>query len=58
MLSPTRSTEAREERDATADQIAVFESFLSAVPARYYIPTTDIFETDDALTVVMEIPRR
>ena len=26
------------------------------VPARYYIPTTDIFETDDALTVVMEIP--
>ena len=26
------------------------------VPARYYIPTTDIFETDGALTVVMEIP--
>src|SRR5437588_11471557 len=26
------------------------------VPARYYIPTTDIFETEDALTVVMEIP--
>jgi len=26
------------------------------VPARYYVPTTDIFETDDALTVVMEIP--
>jgi len=26
------------------------------VPARYYIPTTDIFETDDALTVVMELP--
>jgi HSP20 family protein len=26
------------------------------VPARYYIPATDIFETDDALTVVMEIP--
>jgi hypothetical protein len=26
MLSPTRSTEAREERDATADRIAVFES--------------------------------
>ena len=24
------------------------------VPARYYIPTTDIFETEDALTVVME----
>jgi len=26
------------------------------VPARYYVPTTDIFETDEALTVVMEIP--
>jgi HSP20 family protein len=26
------------------------------VPARYFLPTTDIYETDDALTVVMEIP--
>ncbi|WIM09326.1 Hsp20/alpha crystallin family protein [Enhydrobacter sp.] len=26
------------------------------VPARYYVPTTDIYETDDALTVVMEVP--
>lgn len=26
------------------------------VPARYYVPTTDIFETDDELTVVMEVP--
>jgi len=26
------------------------------VPARYYVPSTDIFETDDALTVVMELP--
>ena len=26
------------------------------VPARYYIQNTDIHETDDALTVVMEIP--
>lgn len=26
------------------------------VPARYYVPTTDIYETDDALTVVMEMP--
>ena len=26
------------------------------VPARYYIPITDIFETEDALTVVMEMP--
>jgi HSP20 family molecular chaperone IbpA len=26
------------------------------VPARYYVPTADIFETEDALTVVMELP--
>jgi len=26
------------------------------VPARYYVPSTDIFETEDALTVVMELP--
>jgi HSP20 family molecular chaperone IbpA len=26
------------------------------VPARYFLPTTDIHETDDALTVVMELP--
>jgi HSP20 family protein len=26
------------------------------IPVRYFVPTTDIFETDDALTVVMEVP--
>jgi HSP20 family protein len=26
------------------------------VPSRYYRPNTDIYETDDTLTVVMEIP--
>ncbi|MBN9489516.1 MAG: Hsp20/alpha crystallin family protein [Alphaproteobacteria bacterium] len=26
------------------------------VPARYYVPVTDIYEADDALTVVMEVP--
>jgi HSP20 family protein len=26
------------------------------VPTRYYVPTTDIFETEDALVVLMEIP--
>ena len=25
-------------------------------PVRYYVPTTDIFETEDALTVVMDLP--
>ena len=26
------------------------------VPARYFVPNTDIYETEDALIVVMEIP--
>jgi HSP20 family molecular chaperone IbpA len=26
------------------------------VPARYYVPNTDIYEGEDALTVLMEIP--
>ena len=26
------------------------------VPTRYYVPSTDIYETDDALQVVMEVP--
>jgi HSP20 family molecular chaperone IbpA len=26
------------------------------VPARYFVPNTDIYETEDALTVVMEVP--
>jgi len=28
----------------------------NTVPARYYVPSTDIYETHDALTVVMEMP--
>ncbi len=26
------------------------------IPARFYTPPTDIFETDDALKIVMEVP--
>ncbi len=26
------------------------------MPVRYFVPATDIFETEDALTVVMEVP--
>jgi HSP20 family protein len=26
------------------------------IPGRYFVPTADIFETDDALTVIMEMP--
>jgi HSP20 family molecular chaperone IbpA len=26
------------------------------IPGRYYVPAADIFETDEALTVIMEMP--
>ena len=28
----------------------------TTVPSRYYVPNTDIYETEEALTLVMEIP--
>jgi HSP20 family protein len=28
----------------------------STIPARFFVPNTDIYETPDALTVVMEMP--
>src|SRR5215210_650289 len=28
----------------------------TTVPVRYFVPATDIFETEGALTVVMEVP--
>src|SRR3954468_22818449 len=28
----------------------------TTVPVRYFVPTADIFETEDGLTVVMEVP--
>jgi HSP20 family molecular chaperone IbpA len=53
---------AREITMASAQELAVQKKKElaskeeSTIPARYYVPYTDIYETDDALTVVMEIP--
>jgi HSP20 family molecular chaperone IbpA len=47
---------------ATAQEIAVRDKQELAdkeertVPGRYYVPDADIFETDQALSVVMEMP--
>jgi HSP20 family molecular chaperone IbpA len=47
---------------ATAQELAVREKRELAtkeektVPGRFYIPYTDVYETEDALTVVMEMP--
>lgn len=38
------------------DKREVQKAEESTVPARTFVPTTDIFETKDALTVVMEMP--
>jgi HSP20 family molecular chaperone IbpA len=45
----SRSLEVQEKKELA-------EGEEKTVPARFYVPYTDIFETEDALTVVMEIP--
>jgi HSP20 family protein len=44
---PTLPVQEKKELTAKAEK---------TVPARYYVPATDIYETDEALTVVMEVP--
>lgn len=44
-----RSLEVQEKKELA-------EKEEKTVPARYYVPYTDIYETEDSLTVVMEIP--
>jgi HSP20 family protein len=55
----TESTEA-EMAQSQALEVQEKKELVSkeekTVPARYYVPSTDIYETEDALTVVMEIP--
>jgi HSP20 family protein len=51
-----------EDTMATAQELAVREKNElvtkdeKTVPGRYYVPSADIFETDEALSVVMEMP--
>lgn len=47
--SEGRSLEVQEKKE-------LVENEEKTIPARYYVPNTDIYETDDALTVVMEMP--
>jgi HSP20 family molecular chaperone IbpA len=48
-MARTQSLEVQEKKELVSKE-------EKTVPARYYVPTTDIFETKDALTVVMELP--
>lgn len=48
-MAKSRALEVQEKKELVGKE-------EKTVPARYYIPNTDIFETDDALTLVMEMP--
>jgi len=48
-MAQSQALEAQEKRELVSKE-------EKTVPARYYVPNTDIHETDDALVVVMELP--
>ena len=48
-MAKSRALEVQEKKELVGKE-------EKTVPARYYIPNSDIFETDDTLTVVMEMP--
>src|ERR1700738_5535164 len=49
MMATSQALEVQEKKELVSKE-------EKTVPARYFVPTTDIFETTDALTVVMELP--
>ena len=48
-MAQSRSLEVQEKKE-------VVSPGEKTVPARYYVPNTDIYETEEALTMVMEVP--
>ena len=49
MPESSQELEAREKKELVSKE-------EKTVPARYFAPSTDIQETEDALIVVMEVP--
>jgi HSP20 family protein len=49
MMAKSRALEVQEKKELVSKE-------EKTVPARSYVPNTDIFETEDALTLVMEMP--
>lgn len=47
---------ARSQALEVQEKKELFSKEEKTVPARHYLPHTDIYETEEALTVVMEIP--
>jgi HSP20 family molecular chaperone IbpA len=52
----TEDTMAASQELSVRDKKELVNKEEKTVPGRYYIPYADIHETEDALTVVMEIP--
>ena len=50
------STEGQSKEMAVREKKELVAKEEKTVPGRYYVPYADIYETDDALTVVMEMP--
>ena len=48
-MAQSQALEVQQKKELTSKE-------EQTVPSRYFVPTTDIFETEDALVVVMEIP--
>jgi HSP20 family protein len=48
-MARTQALEVQEKKELVTQQ-------EKTVPARFYVPQTDIFETQDTLVVVMEVP--
>ena len=48
-MAKSRALEVQEKKELVGKE-------EKTIPARYYVPNTDIFETDDALMLVMEMP--
>jgi HSP20 family molecular chaperone IbpA len=48
-MSDTQNLAVREKQELTAKQ-------EKTVPGRYFVPAADIYETDEALTVLLEMP--
>jgi HSP20 family protein len=49
MMAQSQALEVQQKKEIVSKE-------EKTIPSRYYVPTTDIFETEDALTVVMEVP--
>lgn len=48
-MAQSQALEVQQKKELTSKE-------EQTVPSRYFIPNTDIFETEDALVLVMEIP--